>query len=393
MTEKKTSFWELGAFPHKIAKFRKSENVSPISSEYDKITSTAEGKRLYGDSKTGATLEQGWRNNRKLSGAWPVCLLVSGKPTGPTGAINHIVKMDSQQLADTLAEIFELYASDLCFSGAAVLYDDGYRGHAIRVVKYDNTTSRFAYIDSWPGNSLLSKEFNAAGIDAQRADFLSLGLPDIERTYWTVTLEELKKVIVAAFISPPIWSGYLGEHYITYNEFQNSNFWSWFDIKEKNVEKMSNDFALITLQCGSAQSDIDFHIKVNQKMQLVEGRLNLPRSWVGKPYNFNAYALDIIRSFFSTLIPAPDKQHILQLLNFLNLSALMKVLRNTQNPEYAEKVISGGTEQIKLHEALYAFVGASPSFFRPFVYSDIKISNSKKEGQEWLETSIVIYAF
>jgi hypothetical protein len=70
----------------------------------------------------------------------------------------------------------------------------------------------------------------------------------------------------------------------------------------------------------------------------------------------------------------------------------MKVLRDSCNPEYAEKVISSGTEQIKLHEALYAFAGVSPSFFRPFIYSDIKISNSKKDDVKWLETSIFIYA-
>jgi hypothetical protein len=380
-------------FLQKKAAFSKSEKVAPDDSAYAKLTSTVEGKRLYGDPEKGATLEQGWRNNVKLSAIWFVCLLVSGKPTGPTYGINHIVKMGSQQLADTLAEIFELYAFDLGVGGVVVLYDDGYKGHAINVVKYDSTASRFAYFDGWPGDSLLSKELNAAGIDAQKADFLSLGLPDIHRTYWTITFEELKKVVVAAFITPPIWSGYLGEHYITYDEFQNSDFWSWFDIKEENVQEMSNDFALITLQCGSSQSGIDFHIKVNQKMQLIEGRLNLPRGWVGKPSKFNPYALDIVRSFFSTLIPAPDEKNISQLLNFLNLSALMKVLRNTQNPEYVEKIISSGTEQIKLHEALYAFAGVSPSFFRPFIYSDIKISNSKKEDVEWLEISIVIHAW
>jgi hypothetical protein len=155
---------------------------------------------------------------------------------------------------------------------------------------------------------------------------------------------------------------------------------------------MSNDFALITLQCGGPQSEIDFHVKANRKMQLIEGRLKLPRSWVGEPYKFNPYALDIIHSFFLTLIPAPDKEKISQLLDFLNLSALMKVLRDSCNPEYAEKVISSGTEQIKLHEALYAFAGVSPSFFRPFIYSDIKISNSKKDDVKWLETSIFIYA-
>jgi hypothetical protein len=49
----------------------------------------------------------------------------------------------------------------------SLTYHDGNIGHTIAIQGYDNRDSRFIYSDPWPdgaGVSLLSKDYNAAGI-------------------------------------------------------------------------------------------------------------------------------------------------------------------------------------------------------------------------------------
>ena len=84
-------------------------------------------------------------------------------------------------------------------------YDkEGRVGHSIALldVSPPGTVQRFAYLDPWPGRSLLSEENNKAGIKAQPfgKTTLHFGTRTVNAQPWVISREELARVLVAVFI-------------------------------------------------------------------------------------------------------------------------------------------------------------------------------------------------
>src|ERR1051326_2211758 len=162
-------FGGFSKLPPKIAEFKKPKpGERPLWYEvyeaaFNELRSTEEGKRLYGDPEKGATLEQIWRTSAVLTGKHPVCLLSTEQPAVETGEIDRVIKMNSKEVVDSLI--------GMCgrneIKATTILYHDGHMGHCIYFRDYDDETSRLIYHDPWPGDSLLCKDYNAAGIDAK----------------------------------------------------------------------------------------------------------------------------------------------------------------------------------------------------------------------------------
>src|SRR5215469_5648803 len=186
-------FGGLAALPARVAEFEKAEPgerplwVELLEKAFSQVTSTEEGKRLYGDPDKGATLEQAWRASALLTGKLPVCLISTDQPAVPTDAIDRVVKMNANELVKVLSEVFGV--SDKV--GIPILYYDGHIGHSVCLMKFEKACGRFDYHDPWPNYSLLCKDYNAAGIDAQ---------PQQEYG-WSITSGELVSVILAAFVN------------------------------------------------------------------------------------------------------------------------------------------------------------------------------------------------
>ncbi len=196
MTENKEEISGTGPSALKIPEFKKPEGlpmlpiwVGVIEGAIFKLTSTEEGKHLYGDPQKGIiTLEQAWRVSGLITGKLPVCLLATGKLAQPVEIrrAKKLKEMDPQQLVSTLADILKLSDN----TAVQVFYLDGKIAYSITLLKYDANTSRFIYHDPWPEGSLLCKEYSAAGIDAQPEGYNN----------WSITAAELEKVIIAAFV-------------------------------------------------------------------------------------------------------------------------------------------------------------------------------------------------
>lgn len=374
MTNKKDILFGGGRLPPKIPEFRKPKDRAKwfvsLEEAFFKLTSSDEGKRLYGDPNKGATLEQTWRTSGIFTGKWPVCLLSTEKAEVQTAAIKRLIKMNSKKLVEVLADLFDMNEK----LGVQILYHDGYMGHSITLIGYSQDTARFTYHDPWPEYSLLCKDYNAAGIDAQR-----------EEIHWSITAAELEKVIFAAFVFQNVWAEYVDEkYYLTYDELKATDFWSFFHVTEADKHTLSDSKSLFFLRTGGFQSEIDLSVSVNYKGRLVEGQLKTNRSWMfGPPYGLNPFALDIVRSFIFTMIPHPDKEENSGLLNMFN---------EIQDPNYAQKLIDEGPDKSILHRALFTYVGASPSFEAIFEFSCLNMSNVEHDDARWLETKITIDA-
>ncbi len=240
-------------------------------------------------------------------------------------------------------------------------------------MSYDNHESRFTYHDPWPGESLLCRDFNAAGVDARP-----------KGGYWTISSDELERVIFAAFVRRPLWSEYMGEKYfIAYDEFGASDFWTFFHLAE--VGRRGRDDGggvLVMLKPGGFQSDIDLHVAVGREDRLVEGLLSVRRSWaIGPPFGLNPFSLDIVRSFIAALAPPPDRDAV---------SGLVNLFHQVNNQAHAKRLIGEGPGASPLHRALFTYLGSSPSFDMILNYSSIHMKNEVRDGDGWLQTQVTI---
>lgn len=370
---KQILFGGVGRLPPRKAEFKKPKpGDRPMWYElyeaaFDKLSSTDEGRQLYGDPAKGATLEQVWRTTGVLSGKLTVCLLSTDQPSVATDAIDRLIRMSSKEIVDVLIGMSGM--KEIRYT--TILFFDGHMGHCIYFRDYDNKKLSFVYHDPWPGDSLLCRDFNAAGIDAQPKD-----------RYWTITATELEKVIFAALVYRPLWSEYMGEkYYTTYDEFKTSDFWTFFHLKEVDRNAQNDDGnMLIKLKTGGFQSEIDLSVTMNQKNRLVEGLLSVKRSWViGPPYGLNPFALDIVRSFIAALTPPPDQDAVSRFINMLH---------QIEDPAYAEQLVNEGLEKSILHQALFTYLGPSPSFEAIFQFSNISMKNIARDGEDWLQTMV-----
>lgn len=360
--------------PAKLPEFRKPKNQPQwwviMEEAFVKLTASDEGKRLYGDPEKGATLEQAWRTSGIITGKWPVCLLSTDKPEVPADVVKRLIKMNSKQLGEVLADLFG--GNDKL--GVQVLYYDGYMGHSITLLGYNRDTSRFTYHDPWPEYSLLGKDYNAAGVDAQRED-----------SHWSITAAELRNVVLAAFVFQNVWAEYMGEKfYLTYDELKDTDFWSFFHITETANNALDDSGRLVSLRTGGFQSEIDLSVSLNRRARVVEGQLKTKRSWMFDPQNgLNPMALDIVRSFVATLIPPPDLEED---------SGLVEMLHKIQDPHYVQQLVDEGSDKSVMHRALFTYLGLLPSFEVISEFSSIAMSNVKHEGAEWLQTTVTIDA-
>jgi hypothetical protein len=292
------------------------------------------------------------------------------QPAVSTEAIQRLIRLSSKELVQVLADLF-MADKTVAFP---ILYYDGHMGHSVTLLTYDRNSRRFAYHDPWPGDSLLCRDYNVAGVDAQRID-----------GSWSVTSDELEKVIFAAFIiQPAIWSEYLGEkYYTTYDEFQLSDFWSFFHIRETGREADGDaKWTRIMLKTGGFQSEIDLSIKVSPRSRLKEGLLSLKRNWmIGPPYGLNPFALDVARSFIAALTPPPDHDAV---------SDIFQMLNQIRDRRYAEQLIKEGQETSNIHRALFTYLGSSPSFESVFPFSSFSMKNYPNNGADWMDILIRI---
>lgn len=366
-------FGGVGALPARVAEFKKPKPgerprwVEVLEAAFVKLTSTEEGRRLYGDPNKGATVEQAWRTNGLMTGKFPVCLLSTDKPSVPTDAIERLVKLNSKELVAALTELFDMGER----MGVPILYHDGNMGHSVSLMSYEGDAGRFTYHDPWPGDSLLCRDFNAAGVDARP-----------QGGYWSITSGELEKVIFAAFVARPFWSEYVGEkYYATYDEFKDSDFWRFFHLKEAGRQGPGEDGkTLVTLKTGGFQSEIDLSVTVNSKNRLAEGTLGVKRGWViGPPHGLNPYALDVVKSFIGALVPPPDLDAA---------SPLVEMLGRITDPAYGEQLVNEGPDKSIWHRALFTYLGPSPSFEAPLRYSNVSMKNTERDGEGWLDVQV-----
>ena len=171
--------------------------VQVLEEAVSKFAAMPENAGIYADPKSGrgATIQQTWLL-LTMFGVQTYCLLARQLPAASTQRITRLVKRSA---AEVIGALRSIQATDGQIN-VTLAYHDGATGHCITIKSHDAARDRFLYHDPWPERSLLAKENNPAGVDAQP-----------EGTSWSVTASELERVVFAAFVFPAQWARIQGE--------------------------------------------------------------------------------------------------------------------------------------------------------------------------------------
>ncbi len=256
---------------------------------YAQFAALPENAGVFADPKAGgASIEQIWLIHT-LFGVEPYCLLARPLPTASTRRISRLVNCRAAQVVDALKAIQAAEGA----VNVSLAYHDGKTGHCIRITAYDVARDRFVYHDPWPGRSLLARENNPAGVDAQ---------PD--GTRWSVTAQELARVAFAAFVVPSHWARVRGQDFdIHYDQWKQSHFFKFFRLKQLD-ERAAGDRTQRIFAPGAFQHDIALAVECNQTGKIKRGSLRLTQDWTIKNFTL---ALDLAKGFVTCFAPGPDR--------------------------------------------------------------------------------------
>ncbi|MEU9287679.1 hypothetical protein AB0D57_23965 [Streptomyces sp. NPDC048275] len=338
----------------------RSLGVAILEAAFIQLSSSAEGRELYGDPQRGATLEQTWRTFGLLSGVRPVCLLAAGRPEVPTAAIERVIAFPPAALVDLLARAL----ITLDARGIPVNVYDGRSGHCINLMAADDDTVLFH--DPWPGRSLLCHEQNAAGVDA------------VEHEYgWLITRADLGKVIFSAFLWPSVWGDLSGEPTrVPYADLQNSDFFSFFHVHETAGGRTTEaDGTKVRLKTGGFQEHVDLTLDLDSRGRVSHAALWLRREWMA---DLNPFATDIAKSFLAGFVTEQSRERVAPIVDLLwNLGRLDRAT--------ADRVLHDDAQE---YAVVRAYLGVDDEAFAALASETLRAENVDREGAAWFKLAI-----
>ena len=155
----------------------------------------------------GLTLEESVLVLERSTGEEFWCLVNSAFPLQPMERIKHKLILGPDAILD-LAVVYFRPKGRFGHRPWPTLYYDGRTGHSISLFWANWEGTRFAYVDPWPGRSLLCEENNVAGIKALLLGHGKAHLPKgraVDVKYWGVTREELSRVLYSIILPDTAW--------------------------------------------------------------------------------------------------------------------------------------------------------------------------------------------
>ncbi|GAB2658915.1 hypothetical protein [Kribbella swartbergensis] len=289
-----------------------------LSAAFDQLVEDPAQRELYGDPAKGATLAQSWRTTQLFGVPAPVCLLAFGQDRIEAAGISTLTQVPRSDLVPLVRTALNHRAR----SSVQLFVFDGRSGHSVTALSAD--TDGITFHDPWPGDSLLSKAYNAAGVDARRHGDL-----------WHITSSDLERVLVAAFIPPGIWAAMSGRPAVpTLGELRASDLWSFFNLREAARDDSDPTYVPVTLQPGGFSEHIGMRLFCYEDEVISSAELALRQSWViGPPMGINPFATDVAASWLSALVPATDSAQMAPLIEELRSLRLDESLKaKTQDP-------------------------------------------------------------
>lgn len=326
--------------------------------------SPANKGRIPTDASKPATIEQVW-NFFTMFGVMPYCLLSTDQPDVPTGKMEKVIKLTSEQLIEALKQI-SINESGI---NTTLLFYDGITGHCILLKYYNEITDRFIYHDPWPLDSLLAGKNNAAGVNAlQRED-----------GYWSVTASELKLVIFAVFAFSCQWERMQKTLLpLLPDDLKGSDFFNFFRLVEIACYK-NKDHEEIQYSPSRLKGIVVISIKINKAKRIDEAILLMNKDWIKENIMF---VPDITRSFIKAFVPANDREQYKEIIDALYIDNLTKIF-----PVLAKEGANGDLKK----EILLAYAGLTEKSEYSCEFSNLVVSNEIQNNIRALQLTISLW--
>lgn len=334
-----------------------------LEAAYEKFATLPENVGIYAAPKgKGATVEQSWLVFT-LFGIAPYCLLARPVPQSQVTRITHLVRYTARELIDALKKIQRGEGQ----INASTLHYDGKTGHCITVVSYDEQRDRFIYQDPWPLKSLLCAENNMAGVDAQP-----------EGKQWSVSADELERVVFASFVFPHMWARLQGMDFdLMFDKWKESEFFKFFHIKQ-TAERSESGMHRRMFSAGPFKDEVTVITDHKNSGKVVKAVLLLDKNWMRKNLML---ALDIAKSFIASFAPAPARQV------FGRVSGALWSLKDPQVALAAKNRNPGESQEI---ECIHAFMGSVEKANVATDFGSLSFKNVAHEQQHILEMEFTL---
>jgi hypothetical protein len=302
---------------------------------YEQFAADPKHAGVYADPSkgSGATIQQIWLLFT-VWGTQPYCLLARPLPAASTERITRLVSCSPADLIETLKQIHTATGS----IGVNVAYHDGKTGHCIMVYAYDVGRDRFIYHDPWPARSLLAKENNPVGIDAQP-----------EGSRWSVTAKELESVVVAAFIFPVQWARVHKQAFdLFYDVWTKTEFFKFFNLQQLE-ERMEEGHTVRAFAPAAFTRPIALLVECAQSGKITRASLHIDDRWLIDNFML---AIDFIKSFVLCFAPPPDAS---------TYGKIAEVLWSLRDPRNMLKVKDSNPDESQAIRCVHALMGSRKS--------------------------------
>jgi hypothetical protein len=199
---------------------------------------------------------------------------------------------------------------------------------------------------------------------------------------WSLTRDELAKVIQAAFLFPSTWADLTGSpSQQTYEHLRKSDFFSFFHIIEAGARPVGSSTEII-LKPGGFQESIELAVSTDANKRVTGASLGLRHYWViGPPMGVNPLAIDIVKSFLLAVAPPQDRDDIVHLAETLLSLRDLKAMRPTlEDPEFAQSIEG---------RFISAYIGNAP-FDLSLNYCRVSVEAEPRDGQPWIGIQITV---
>ena len=329
---------------------------------YKKFAQRPENAGIYADpeSGAGATVQQIWLLHTAMSGIEPYCVLAKTLPATATQRVTRVVNCSAQELVQWLIKVQQADKRVV----AALAYYDGKMGHCINLKSYDHERDRFIYHDPWPERSLLTKENNAAEVDALAEDESG--------ARWSITSQELERIAFATFLMPWQWARIQNQRFELFDaEWRESTFFKAFHVKQL-VEKYEDDRVIYLFSAGPFGRDIALWVVTNKESGRIQrASLGLTPNWI---INNFTLALDIIKGFVKSFAPAPDQT------TYAEIATTFGKLRD---PQFMLAVKNSDPNESDAVQCVHAFMGTLESAEVTTDFAKFSIGAREEDDDIW----------
>nr|BEK63319.1 hypothetical protein KPHV_05460 [Kitasatospora purpeofusca] len=248
---------------------------------------------------SGGTIGNSW-HIAISDGMRLACIVVEGRSAGDTYGVPEVTELPLQVVLDRLRN----YHKAEGYSSIPAFVHDGRTGHVVNLVNFRD--GRFVYNDGWLGDSLLCLHQNIAGVDAR----------DEGEPYWSITEEELGRVLCGVLPSPSKWAETAGDPGgVRTADLLRSPLWQAFDLRHAGGTGGMTDTGSrrIELTIADLEEAVDIVLQVDERDRVKKGTLRLRDSWVLPPgLDLNFEAVYLVREFIVAISPQHDREAVLR---------------------------------------------------------------------------------